>query len=59
MDRNNELTRQIRVEQRRILGEYYRDLAINYDYYEQLAREIGPTLAWPVKPCGIPEFANA
>jgi hypothetical protein len=55
---NMESTRAARVEQRRILGEYYRDLATNYDDYHKLAKEIGPTLAWPSKP-NVPEFENA
>lgn len=54
---DNELIRANRVDQRRILGEYYRDLATNYDYYEQEAKRIGPTLAWPVKP-NISDFEN-
>ncbi len=59
MEAIRESTRAARVEQRRILGEYYRDLATNYDDYHRLAREIGPTLAWPSKPRHIPEFENA
>jgi len=59
LETSNEATRLARVEQRRILGEYYRDLATNYPEYEQRAKEIGPTLAWPSKPYGIPEFENA
>lgn len=58
MEYLNEPTRAARVEQRRILGEYYRDLATNYPEYEKRALEIGPTLAWPSRP-NIPEFANA
>ena len=60
MDREaaNEVTRELRVNQRRILGEYYRDLATNYAEYEKKALEIGPTLAWPSRP-NIPEYANA
>ncbi len=53
-----ESTRAARVEQRRILGEYYRDLATNYSDYHQLVREIGPTMAWPSKP-NVPEFENS
>jgi hypothetical protein len=55
----NEHARAARVEQRKILGDYYRDLSVNYLNYEAMALIIGPTLAWPSKPCGIPEFANA
>ena len=55
---DNEIVRCTRVEQRKILGDYYRDLANNYDKYEQEAKIIGPTLAWPFKP-NIPDFENA
>lgn len=58
MDRNNEATRAARVEQRRILGDYYRDMANNYLDYENEAKRIGPTLAWPSKP-QIPDYENA
>lgn len=58
MEYTNEAARAARVEQRRILGEYYRDLATNYSEYEKRALEIGPTMAWPSKP-QVPEFANA
>ena len=54
----NESVRCTRIEQRKILGDYYRDLANRYDDYEQLAKKIGPTLAWPFKP-QIPDFENA
>lgn len=53
-----EPTRAVRVEQRKVLGEYYRDLATNYDHYHQLAKQVGPTIAWPRKP-NVPEFENS
>lgn len=57
-EEENSLTRIARVAQRELLGNYYRDLANNYDKYEQEAKVIGPTLAWPFKP-NIPDFENA
>lgn len=53
----NELTRIARVAQRELLGNYYRDLANNYDRYQADAKVIGPTLAWPSKP-NISDFEN-
>lgn len=59
MEAVNEASRVARIEQRRILGDYYRDLSVNYLDYEILAKKkIGPTLAFPARP-NIPEFENA
>ena len=58
MEAVNEASRVARIEQRQILGDYYRDLSVNYLDYEILAKKIGPTLAFPARP-NIPEFENA
>ena len=62
MDGSDELSNEeawtARIEQRKLLGDYYRDLSVNYLDYEILAKKIGPTLAFPARP-SIPEFENA
>jgi hypothetical protein len=58
MDAAREEARAARIEQRRILGDYYRELSVNYLDYEVLAKTIGPTLAFPARP-NIPEYENA
>jgi len=52
MDR--EETRTKRIEQRKILGDYYRELSKNYD--ELWAMKL--SWVWPDRP-NIPEFENA
>ena len=42
----NESTRAARVERRKELGDYYRDLANNYDYYWNLKL----SFIWPNRP---------
>jgi len=49
----NESVRAARVEQRRILGDYYRDLSKEYDYLWHLKL----SYVWPDKP-RIPDFEN-
>lgn len=48
-----ESTRAARVERRKELGDYYRDLARDYDYLWNLKL----SFVWPTKP-NIPQFEN-